>query len=89
MPGVTTSYGTLFDFITFFRFFLFIIDDHSCLNCVSPQNFHRLCIQSMYTFSYVNIPHVTAGYVRFYDVVAINFLNLPIQTISIYYLGLS
>ena len=31
MPDVLASYGMPFDFIAFFGFFSYIIDEHSCL----------------------------------------------------------
>ena len=34
MPDVPASYGTPFDFIAFFKVFSYIIDEHSCLNCL-------------------------------------------------------
>ena len=37
---------------------------------VSSPNIHRLCIWLMYTFWYINMPNVTAGYVRFSDLIA-------------------
>ena len=47
-----------------FWLFSYIIDDHSCLKVVSPPNLHGLCVWSMYTFWYINMPDVTTSYER-------------------------
>ena len=57
--NVTASYSYFIDFFAFFWVFSYIIDNHcSCLNYYSS-----------FTFWYINIPNVTAGYLRFSDLI--------------------
>ena len=68
MPDVTASYGTLIDFIAFFfSVFHLLLTTIHVLIVVSTPNIHRLCVKLMYTFRYVNMSKVTAGYGRFSD----------------------
>ena len=70
MPDVTASYGRPFDFIAFLGIFI-----HFWRPFMSELlvNFHRLCVWSIQTFWYVNMPDVTGGYGRFSDLIEIFF----------------
>ena len=63
------------DFIVFFRNFHALLTIIHVWSSVSSPKFHRLFVWSLYTFWYVNIPSVTAGYIRFSDLIVFFFGN--------------
>ena len=51
--------------LRFLWVFSYIIDENSSLKTLSSPNLHRLCVWLIYTFWYVNMSNMTAGYWRF------------------------
>ena len=80
IPDISESYGTSFDFIAFFGHFHTTLATIYVWSIVPSPNFHRLCVWLIYTFWYVIMPNVTAGYGRFANVIAFfeNFYTLLI-----------
>ena len=64
MPDVTSSYGTQFDFMSFFGYFHILLTTMHDRIIESLPNFQRLCIYLMFIFWYVNMLN---GYRVFFD----------------------
>ena len=69
MLDVTASYGMPFDFIAFFGIFIYNWRFISEVLYLHHIYFQRLCVWTIYTFWYVNMPNVTTGYGRFSDLI--------------------
>ena len=72
---VTACYGRSFDFKAFFRYFYTKLTSIHVCSILSSPNFNRLCGQLIYTFFYVKMPIVTAGYGRLSDSIEFFFLE--------------
>ena len=64
MPDLTACYGMPFDFIVFFFVFSYIIDYHTCLNCLISTNLSQIVCLIKYIFRYVNIPNDSVAFLE-------------------------
>ena len=63
--NVTASYGTILDFIAFFKYLPTLLMTVHVWSIVSLPNFPRLYDFSIHTFWYIDMPDVTTSNGRF------------------------